>query len=444
MRVLGATFQSLTNRNLRLFFGGQTVSVIGTWLQKAAQAWLVLELTGSGSLLGVTAALQQLPTLLIGLWSGLLADRLDKRRIILATQSAAILPAAALGLLTLTGTVQLWMILCLALTVGIIEALDKPARHTFVVELVAPAQLTNAVTLNNTVFNIGKVAGPALAGVLIAGAGIPLTFFLNAASFLATVIALLLMRTDLIHRTEPAPRRPGQIREGLRYVRRTPALLGPLVLMAVAGTLAYEWQVTLPLLAHDTFDADPRVFGLLYSAMGMGAVVGGLALAGLLRANADVLVTTGLVFSGFLLLIALSPVLPLTIALLFALGAASIAFRAVASTYLQLTANPEMRGRVTALLLIAFTGTTPLGGPLIGWIGDLAGAPAALAVGGAGTALAAVATYAYIRRDSARLPVATPTLTGEPDDPHAQPDPGPHRRPDQPAHPRRVQLRPRP
>jgi len=413
VRVLGATFQSLANRNLRLFFAGQTVSVVGTWLQKAAQAWLVLELTGSGSLLGVTAALQQLPTLLIGLWSGLLADRLDKRRILLITQSAAIVPAATLGLLTLTGAVQLWMILLLALVVGVIEALDKPARHTFVAELVGPADLTNAVTLNNTVFNIGKVAGPALAGVLIAGAGIPFTFFLNAVSFLATVGGLLLMRTDLIHRTPPAPRQPGQIRDGLRYVRRTPALLGPLVLMAIAGTLAYEWQVTLPLLAHDTFDADPRVFGLMFSAMGMGAVIGGLALAGLLRANANVLVTTGLVFSAFLLLVALSPVLVLTVVLLFALGAASIAFRAVASTYIQLTAAPEMRGRVVALLLIAFTGTTPLGGPLIGWIGDLAGPHTALAVGAVGTALAAVATYAYIRHHShdpaARLPVAAPT-----------------------------------
>jgi predicted MFS family arabinose efflux permease len=258
--------------------------------------------------------------------------------------------------------------------------------------------LTNAVTLNNIVLNVGKVAGPALAGVLIAGAGIPLTFFLNAGSFLAVVVGLLLMRTDLIHHATPAPRRPGQVREGLRYVRRTPALLGPLVLMAVAGTLAYEWQVTLPLLAHGTFDADPRVFGFMFSAMGLGAIIGGLALAGLLRANATVLVTTGLVFSGVMLLSALSPILAMTLALLFALGAASIAFRAVASTYVQLTADPAMRGRVVALLLIAFTGTTPLGGPLIGWIGDLLGARAALAVGALGTALAAVTTYAYVRR----------------------------------------------
>lgn len=398
MSLLRSTFQSLASYNLRIFFCGQAVSIVGTWLQKAAQAWLVLELTGSGSLLGLTAALQQLPTLVIGLWSGLLADRFDKRRILLVTQSVAVLPAVTLGVLAATGAVRLWMILALALTTGVIEALDKPSRHTFIGELVGPDQLTNAVTLNNIVLNVGKVAGPALAGVLIAGAGIPLTFFLNAGSFLAVVVGLLLMRTDLIHHTAPAPRRPGQVREGLRYVRHTPALLGPLVLMAVAGTLAYEWQVTLPLLAHDTFDADPRVFGLLFSAMGLGAIVGGLALAGLLRADASALVTTALAFAGVMLLTALSPILAVTLALLFALGAASIAFRAVASTYVQLTASPEMRGRVVALLLIAFTGTTPLGGPVVGWIGDLLGARAALATGALATAAAAIGAYAYVRR----------------------------------------------
>ena len=395
------TFQSLASPNLRLFFGGQVVSVVGTWLQKAAQAWLVLQITDSGTWLGVTAALQQLPTLVVGLWGGVLADRMDKRRILLLTQSISVLPAVALGVLAATGTIELWMILGLALVLGTVEALDKPARHTIIMELVHDKEhLTNAVTLNSIVQNLGKVGGPALAGVLIATVGIPLTFFLNAGSFLAVILGLLLMRTEQIRRSAPAPRRRGLVLEGLRYVRSTPALLGPLVLMAVTGTLAYEWQVTLPLFAHDTFGGDARVFGFMFSAMGLGAVVGGLALAGLLRSSAGGLVAAGLAFSAVLLLTAVAPGLAVALILLFLLGASSIAFRAVASSHVQLTSSPEMRGRVMALLVVAVTGTSPLGGPLIGWIGDVVGARATFAVGGASTAIAAVATYLYMRRRS--------------------------------------------
>ena len=401
MSLVRATFGSLASRNLRMFLTGQMVSVTGTWLQKAAQALLVLELSGSGTLLGVTAALQQLPTLLFGMWGGLLADRMDKRRLLLVTQSASIAPAIALGVLTATGLIQLWMVLLLALLLGTVEALDKPARHTLIADLAGREQITNAVTLNATVQNLGKVVGPAVAGVLIAGVGIPVTFFINAASFLAVILSLLLLNVAQIQRREPKPRARGQLREGLRYVRRTPELFGPLMLMAVTGTLAYEWQVMIPLLAHDAYAEDARIFGLMFSAMGVGAVVGGLVLAGLLRASGVGLVVAGLAFAAVLLAVALSPGLALTLAALFLLGAASMAFRAVASSHVQLTADPAMQGRVMALLIVAFAGTTPFGGPLVGWIGDMLGARALFAVAAVGTAVAAVATLLYMRRRGA-------------------------------------------
>jgi MFS family permease len=392
-------FSSLSSRNLRLFLGGQVVSVIGTWLQKAAQAWLVLELTGSGTWLGVTAALQQLPTLAIGLWGGLLADRMDKRRLLLFSQSVSILPAITLGVLTVTGAVQLWMVLALALVLGTIDAFDKPARHTFVTEVVSSRDdVTNAVTLNSVIQNFGKVTGPALAGLLIVGVGLPVTFFLNAASFVTVIIGLLLVRPERTIPVVRAAREKGQVREGLRYIRATPSLLGPLVLMAVSGTLAYEWAVTLPLFARDTFGGDARVFGFMFSAMGLGSVLGGLTLAGLLTAGIRSLVITGLSFSMLMVLLAVAPGLEVALVLLFLVGAASVAFRAVANSHLQLTAKPEMRGRVMAVLLVAVLGTTPIGGPLVGWISEALDPRVAFAVGGLGTAVSVVGMMAYLRR----------------------------------------------
>lgn len=399
MGRLRVMFRSLASRNLRLFLGGQAASVIGTWLQKAAQAWLVVELTGSGVWLGVTAALQQAPTLVIGLWGGVMADRMDKRRLLLISQSCSILPAVALGVLTATGAIHLWIVLMLALLLGLIDAFDKPARHTFVTEIVdSRDDVTNAVTLNSTVQNLGKVVGPAIAGFLIVSIGLPVTFFLNAASFAAVIVGLLLIHPGRTMPAERAPREKGQVRQGLRYIRSTPTLLGPLVLMAISGTLAYEWSVTLPLFAHDTFGGDARLFGIMFSAMGLGSVLGGLTLAGLLKAGIGSLATTGLVFSALMVLLAIAPSLGVALVLLFALGAASVAFRAVANSHVQLTATPQMRGRVMAVLLVAILGTTPIGGPLVGWISQVLDVRVAFAGGGVGTALAVLGMMAYLRR----------------------------------------------
>lgn len=400
-RYLRTTFSSLHNRNYRLYFAGQSVSVIGTWTQKVAQVWLVLQLTDSGTMLGVTAALQQLPTLLLTPWGGLLADRVDKRKVLLFTQSAPVVPAVLLGVLTATGHVTIWIVLVLALLLGVIESLDKPARHTFVAEMVGNEHIPNAVALNNIMINVGKVAGPAFAGVMISAVGLASSFLVNAASFVAVLVGLLLMNTDQIQRATPAVRAKGQLRDGLRYVRHRRDLLGPLVLMTVTGLLAYEWTVLLPLLAHDTFGGDAQIVGLTFTAMGAGAIVGALALAGTLKATTNRLVASGLIFAAVLVATSLAPTIATALILLFALGTASVAFRAVASSLLQLRADPDMRGRVVSLLIVAIGGTTPVGGPLLGWIGQTFGARSALAVGGVGTALAAYATLVYLRRGAA-------------------------------------------
>lgn len=424
-RYLRTTFLSLRNRNYRLFFAGQATSITGSWMQKIAQAWLVLELTDSGTLLGVTAALQHLPTLLMGAWAGLLADRLDKRRILLWTQSGAAVPALLLGVLTVTGLVTLWMVLVLALMLGLVEALDKPARHSFVIEMVGPEHVTNAVALNNIVLNAGKVIGPALAGVLISTVGLASTFLVNAVSYVAIVLALLLMRPDQLFPAARTRRAPGQLRDGLRYVRGEPSLLGPLVLMTVSGLLAYEWTVTLPMFARDTFGGDAQVVGLMFTAMGAGAIVGGLAVAGTLRATTNLLIVAGLVFATVVVGTAVAPDVAAALALLFVLGGASVAFRAVGSALVQLRADPEMRGRAMSLLIVAITGTTPVGGPLVGWIGETFGPRTALALGGVATALAAVGMWLYLRRQrpiGSRVPVEDQRLDRDRDSMRREPD----------------------
>ncbi len=408
-----ATFAALRIRNYRLFFTGQAISVMGTWMQKIAQAWLVLGLTGSGTLLGVTVALQHLPMLLVSPWGGLLADRLDKRRMLLWTQSTAAVPALLLGILTATDRITLWMVLVLALALGAIEALDKPARQSFVIEMVGHRDLTNAITLHNIMINTGKVGGPAIAGVLITTVGLPPTFLLNAVSFVAVVASLAMMRRDQLHTAGPAQRGRGQLREGLRYVRGEPGLLAPLLLLTVTGLLAYEWVVTLPLLAHDTFGGDAQAAGFMFTAMGAGAVIGGLAVAGTLQATTNRLILGGGAFAVLLTAVAASPGLMVAYVLLFFVGAASVAFRAVASSLLQLRADAQLRGRVMALLVVATAGTTPIGGPLLGWVGETFGARVAVGLGGVATAVAAGVTMVYLRR------AARPETAPEPLQPSA-------------------------
>ena len=404
------TFRALESRNYRRFFIGQIISVSGTWMQSVAQAWLVLKLTGSGVALGLVVACQFLPMLLLGPWAGVLADRVDKRRFLVITQATAATLALALGVLTATGTVQLWMVFLLAAALGTVSAFDMPARQTFVFEMVGPERLTNAVSLNSTVMNTGRLVGPAIGGVLIATVGLGVCFLVNAISYLAAIIALVGMRPDELLRTEPVARARGQLRAGFRYVWATASLRTPLVLMAVVGTLAYEFQVTLPLLARFTFGVGAEGYGLMASAMSLGAVVGGLGFASRATPSHRRLGLAGFAFGGLIIVVAVMPTYGATLAVLPLMGAASIAFITLGNSTLQLSADPAMRGRVIALYGVAFLGSTPVGGPIVGWIGETLGPRWAIGLGG----LAALVATAFAWRSLAaqgRL-VAEPTDVG--------------------------------
>lgn len=399
MRRLRQTFHSLTVRNYRLFFVGQVISVTGNWMQKIGQAWLVLEFTGSGVLLGLTAALQHIPTIVIGPWGGVLADRYNKRTILYWTSGISSLTALTLGVLTASGVVEIWMILVLAMVLGIADAVDKPTRQAFIVEMVGTDNVMNATTLSTIVQQSGKMFGPALAGILIAGVGLASSFILNAVSFVAVMIALLLMRASELRPSTPVPVEPRQLRAGFLYVKRTTELLVPLLMMVVVGTMAYEWTVTLPLFASDTFGGDADTFAMMFSSIGAGAIVGGVAIAGTLRASMiSILWSMGL-FSVIMTLTAFSPTLGVAYLGFFLIGATSVASKAVVASYLQIHSVPEMRGRVMALLAVTIGGTTALGGPLVGWIAESFSVRAAIAQGGVMAAIATVCALWYVQRE---------------------------------------------
>jgi MFS family permease len=395
LRSRPTTASPLRTRNYRLYFSGQLVSVPGTWLQTVAQAWLVLQLTPSGSALGFTVALQALPVLLLGPLAGAIADATDKRRMLLGTQALQAALALLLGLLTAMGVVELWMVWVLALGLGVARALDIPTRQAFVSELVEAQALPRAISINSTVAAAARMVGPAAGGALIAALGVGTCFLINGATFLGPLAGLLAMDTNKLLRPDTPPRRPPHaVQEGLHYVRERRELLVPLGMMALVGTLAYEFQVTIPLLARETFGLGATGFGLLYAAMGLGSVLAGLTIAGRVAPRIRTIAMAALVFGAGLGLAAASPT-PETAAVFLALtGAASVVFSSTTNATIQLRAAPEMRGRVVALYIVAFMGSTPLGGPLVGAIGEQAGARAALAVGAAGCLMAAVLAFA--------------------------------------------------
>ena len=387
------TFSALANRNYRLFFFGQVVSVSGTWMQSVGQAWLVLKLTNSGTALGLVIALQTLPVLLGGLWGGVVADRFNKRRVLVVTQVAAGLLAAALGVLTLTGVVQLWMVAVLAFGLGAVNMVDIPTRQAFVLEMVGREHLVNAISLNSVVMNGARIIGPAIAAVLIGTVGIAPCFLGNAVSYIAVVAALVAIRERDLHRGTPPVRAPGQLLAGFRYVWRTPELRTPLLTMAVVGTFAYEFQVTLPLLARFTFHAGAPGYGAMSSFMGAGAVVGGLVTAAMGRASGRRLAIATAAFGILILGSAVAPSLPVELVLITITGATSIFFAAMANTTIQLATAPQMRGRVMALYSIAFMGSTPIGGPIVGFIGQAVDPRAGLALGGLAALVAAILAW---------------------------------------------------
>ena len=379
-----------SSRNYRIYLVGQSISLCGTWMQTVAQAWLVLKITGSGTALGFVVALQFLPVLVLGPWGGVLADRMPKRRLLLITQVAFGLLALLLGILTATNVVTLWMVYAVALCFGCVTALDNPARQTFVLEMVGREHLANAVTLNTVNINMARVIGPALAGLIIAVIGIALCFLLNAVSYIAVIIALLMMNKSELRPAPPQARAKGQLRDGFRYVWSTPKLRTPLVMMAIVGTLAYEFQVILPLVAKYTFGGDAATYGIMTGAMGVGAVVGGLFTASRQRTGDGPLIQATLVFGALILVAAIMPSLPLMVLLLVGVGAGSVTFLARANSTMQLRTDPVFQGRVMALWAVAFLGTTPIGGPIIGWIGQNIGPRWGMVVGGTATIFAGV------------------------------------------------------
>jgi MFS family permease len=376
------TFAALHNANYRRYFAGQAVSLVGTWMQTVAQGWLVLELTGSGTALGLVAAAQFLPLLLLAPYGGLLADRMDKRRLLIVTQSALGLIALTLGVLVVAGVVELWMVVALAFALGITTAIDNPVRQSFAQEMVGPSRVRNAVTLNSILVNAARAVGPALAGVLIATAGTGVCFLVNAVSYVAVLTALVSMDTAALQPSPRAERARGQVREGFAYVGRSPDLLVPLIMLALVGTLTYEFQVVLPLLARGPFDGGPGTYGLLTSAMGAGAIIGGLVVAGRGATGLRPLTAAAAMFGTAVLVTAAAPTAAVAAVALVVVGATSIAFLATGNTTLQLAADPRFRGRVMALWAVAFLGSTPLGAPVIGAVSEHVSPRGGLVVGG--------------------------------------------------------------
>ncbi len=375
------TFAALAVPNYRRYLRGQSISLIGTWMQMTAQSWLVLTLTHSSTALGVIVALQTIPVLLLAPYGGVVADRVDKRRLMIVLQSAMGVQALILGVLVVSGSARVWEIGLLAVLLGLNNAFENPSRQSFMLELVGPEHLRNAVSLNSVMVNVARVIGPAVAGLMIATVGEGVCFLANAGSFVAVVASLLRMDTAALAPTPPSPRAHGQLREGLRYVRSTPGLAVPLLMMGAVGCLTYEFQVSLPVMAGSALHVGAGGYGLMTAAMGAGAVIGGLVMAARGRTGLRMLVLAAAGFGAAMLLAALAPDLAFEVAALALVGAASIVFMSSGNSTLQLTAVPEMRGRVMALWFVAFQGSTPIGGPVVGALMATMGARAGLGLG---------------------------------------------------------------
>ncbi|WP_341231182.1 MFS transporter [Nocardioides salarius] len=397
---MSPTFRSLSHPNYRRYAAGSLVSNTGTWMQRVAQDWLVLLLTGSGAAIGITTGLQFLPFLLLSPWAGLVADRIPKRRLLQLTNIGMAVPALVLGLLAVTGTAQIWHVYVLALVLGVASAFDAPARQSFVSEIVGPDDLANAVGLNSASFNTARLVGPAMAGLLIAGfgggvGGTGWVILLNGLSYAAPVLTLRALDASLLRTPEPSVRRPGQVREGVAYVRGRPDLLLLLGIVFSAGTFGLNFQMTSALMATEVFDKGPTEYGLLGTFLAVGSLTGSLVAARRVRVRHRLVVGAALAFGAIEVVAGLAPSYVVFALLCPLLGLSALTMITSANTHLQLSTAPEMRGRVMALYMMIFIGGTPLGAPFIGWVGETFGARWTLVVGGVltvlGTLLASVA-----------------------------------------------------
>jgi MFS family permease len=399
------SFDSLHVPNYRRYFAGQIVSVSGNWMQMVAEIWLILELTESGFAVGATTALQFLPILLFGAWGGVLADRFAKRRLLMVTQALMAVPALVLFAVTVSGAVAPWMVFVLAFARGTVNAVDNPTRQAFAIEMVGAERLVNAVSLNSVLIHASRLIGPAIAGVIIAVAGVAPCFAVNVLTFGAMVLALWRMEPAQLRTPPRAGRERGAVRAALRYVRGTPELAVPLALMALVGTFGLNFQAILPLLARFSFDGGASAYATLVAAMGAGSVVGALATGAHGRTDARLIAGSALAFGLLAILAAAMPSLALEVPIVALLGASAVTFAAAINSSLQLSVEPRMRGRVMALYSVVFLGSTPIGAPLAGWLSEAYDPRAALLLAASsGLAAALAARMTLGRRGAQAMP----------------------------------------
>ncbi len=410
--LTGETFASLRTRNFRLFFAGQIISQTGTWLGMVAQTLLVLHLTDSGVALGLLAAAQFGPVLLLGAWAGVIADRSDKRRLLLTVQSLAMLQSFAMAALAFTGSPPVMAIYAVAFAGGVLTAFDNPTRRSFVVEMVTRRQINNAVSLNSALMTGSRVIGPALAGVLVMTVGFGWTFVIDGLSYTAVLIGLAMMRNSELHPSPALVRAKGQVREGLRYARSVPQLWMPLVMMAVIGMLAFNFQVVVPLFVTQDLGGSPQTFTLLFSVLSLGSLVGALVVARRTDTTVERVGLTAVAFGVSMALLAVAPGQGVAFAVGPLIGVASIAFMTASTSLVQTEAAPEMRGRVLALQAMVFLGSTPIGGPVVGWVAEHLGARYALGLGAAACLGAGIWGVAVARRDGIDAPPTGDQLVG--------------------------------
>ena len=392
------TFASLEHRNFRLFFVGQGISQVGNWLTLVAQTLLVLKITDSGVALGALAAAQFGPVLLLGAWAGLVADRSDKRKLLLIVQVLAMVQSFVLAALPFSGEPPLAALFAVAVFGGVCMAFDNPARRSFVVEMVPPEQVNNAVSLNSALMTSSRVVGPALAGLLVSTVGYGWAFLGDGLSYLAVLAGLWMMRTSELRPSPVAPRARGQVRAGLRYVRSVPELFVPLVMMGVIGTLSYNFQTVFPLFVTRDLDGSDATFTALFSVVSVGSLVGALVTARRSDSGVRQVSLAALAYGVAMTFMALAPNVGVAVVLGVLLGVASITFLVSSTAIVQMRAAPDMRGRVLALQAMLFLGSTPVGGPIVGWVADQFGARYSIGLGAAAALGAGLWGLAVLRR----------------------------------------------
>lgn len=397
---MSPTFASLRYVNYRLWFGGALVANIGTWMQRVAQDWLVLTVLTdeSGVAVGITTALQFAPALVLSAWAGLLADRVDRRKLLMATQVAMGVLAAGLGALVLSGHVELWHVYVFAGLLGCVSAVDAPARQTFVADMVPVERLSNAVGLNSASFNAARLIGPGLAGLLIAWVGTGWVFIINAITFAATIFALTSMRTRELTPARRAARGKGQIREGIAYVRGRTDIMVVMVVVGVVSTFGLNFQLTSAMMARTEFGKGPQEYGILGSVLAIGSLCGALLAARRERPRVRLVLASAFAFGITTGVMALMPTYPSYVLATIPVGFASLTMMTAANATIQMSTEPAMRGRVMSLYMVVFLGATPIGSPVVGWIAETFGARWAIGIGSIAALLVAVGASLWARR----------------------------------------------